>query len=144
MRGERVMTTNISVKPFDAAEYLDTPESVAAFIEDALESDDMDVVQEALEIAARARGMTAVAEDAQLTRASLYKALRKDARPRFETVHRVMHALGVKLVVVPASDSVKPIRRKSSGIVKVTTVTEQGQQTRGATARSRTRSTEIA
>lgn len=56
--------------------------------------------QEALNIAARARGMTEVAKLAGLGRESLYKALHPDANPRFETVQCVMSALGVRLAVI--------------------------------------------
>jgi probable addiction module antidote protein len=94
------MTTRLSTKPFDEAAYLDTEAAVAAFLADAFESGDDEVFQEALQIAARARGMTEVAKSAGLGRESLYKALQADAQPRFATVRKVMTALGVKLTVV--------------------------------------------
>ncbi len=93
------MHKKLKTRSFDAAEFLDTPESIAAFLEDALESGDTSVFQEALQIAARARGMTEVAKAAGVGRESLYKALRADAHPRFDTVQRVLGALGVRLTV---------------------------------------------
>jgi len=51
---------------------------------------------------ARAKGMTQVAKDAGLGRVSLYKALAPGAKPRFETVMKVAHALGVKFTVQSA------------------------------------------
>lgn len=93
------MKDKMKVTAFDAAEYLDTDEGVAAFLEDAIESGDQRVFQEALSIAARARGMAEVAKLAGLGRESLYKALRPDANPKFDTVQRVMNALGVRLMV---------------------------------------------
>lgn len=91
----------LKTTPYDAAEYLDTEEAVAAFLADAFESGDDAVFQEALQIAARARGMSEVAKSAGLGRESLYKALQADALPRFATVRKVMTALGVQLAVVP-------------------------------------------
>ena len=56
----------------------------------------------ALGVAARARGMSEVAKDAGLTREALYKALRPNAKPRFDTINRVCAALGVRLKAEPA------------------------------------------
>ena len=50
---------------------------------------------------ARARGMAEIAKASGIAREALYKALRADAQPRFDTINRVCHALGVKLVVQP-------------------------------------------
>ena len=87
---------------FDAAKYLDTDKAIAAFLADALDSGHAEVFQEALNVAARARGIADIAKAAGLGRESLYKALRPDATPRFDTVQRVMTALGVKITVTPA------------------------------------------
>lgn len=88
-----------TLKTFDPAEYLTTDEGIAAFLEDAIASGDQGVFQDALNVAARARGMAEVAKAAGLGRESLYKALRHDANPRFDTVQRVLGALGVRLSV---------------------------------------------
>lgn len=101
------MAITLTTKPFDAAEYLDTDEAVAAYLADALESGDATVFQEALQTAARARGMSEIAKSAGLGRESLYKALKPDAQPRFETVQKVMAALGVSLTI----SSKKPVKR---------------------------------
>ena len=50
---------------------------------------------------ARARGMAQVAQDSGLGRESLYKALSDGAKPRYDTVLKVMRALGVKLHAEP-------------------------------------------
>jgi probable addiction module antidote protein len=92
----------IKTTKFDAAKYLDTDKAIAAFLADALESGDAEVFQEALNVAARARGIAEIAKAAGLGRESLYKALRPDATPRFDTVQRVMTALGVKITLTPA------------------------------------------
>lgn len=83
--------------PFDAAEYLDTPESQAELLAEALESGDASYIAQALGVVARARGMTAVAKEAGVTREALYKALSPKGDPKLSTVLGVMKALGVKL-----------------------------------------------
>lgn len=91
------MAPKLKTEPFDAAKYLDTDEAIAAFLEDAIDSGSVEVFQEALGIAARACGISEVAKAAGLNRESLYKAMRSDATPRFDTVQRVLTALGVRI-----------------------------------------------
>ena len=88
-------------KPFDAAEYLDSPEMIAAYINEALESEDASAIAVAIGTVARGRGMSAVAEKAGLSRENLYRALGGEARPEFGTVIKVLHALGIDLVAQP-------------------------------------------
>ncbi|MEH2613936.1 addiction module antidote protein [Bradyrhizobium sp. AZCC 1693] len=88
-------------KPFDAAEYLDSPEMIAAYINEALESEDAAAIAVAIGTVARARGMSAVAEKAGLSRENLYRALGGEAKPEFGTVIKVLHALGFDLVAQP-------------------------------------------
>jgi probable addiction module antidote protein len=87
---------------FEAAPYLDSEEAIAAYLTDILEANDAALLASALGDIARARGMSEIAKAAGITREALYKALRPDAAPRFETVSRVCAALGVRLVVQPA------------------------------------------
>lgn len=82
---------------FDAADYLDSDEAVAAYLTAALEDDNPELFLTALKDVARARGMSQLAKDAGLGRESLYKALTPGAKPRYDTILRVVHALGVKL-----------------------------------------------
>lgn len=89
-------------KPFDPAEYLDDSESIAAYMSDALESEDPAFVADALGVVARARGMSEVARDAGVSRESLYRALSTDGNPEFATVLKVMRALGLRFSVVQA------------------------------------------
>lgn len=99
------MTERINVAglpEFDASQFLDTDEAVAAYINDILQANDSALLASALGDVARARGMSEIARAAGLTREALYKALRPQAQPRFETVQRVCAALGVRLVAVPA------------------------------------------
>jgi probable addiction module antidote protein len=91
----------LKTTPFDAAEYLDTPEAQAIFLSEAMETGDAAFIAHALGIVARARGMASVAREAGLGRESLYKALGEGGNPEFATVLRVIAALGLKLRVAP-------------------------------------------
>ena len=86
---------------FDVAPYLDSQEAIAAFLTDVLATQDAALLASALGDIARARGMAEIAKASGLSREALYKALRPDAQPRFDTVHRVCHALGVRLIAQP-------------------------------------------
>ncbi len=86
---------------FDAARYLDNDEAIAEYMTAVLEANDADLLLVALSDVARAKGMAQVAKDAGLGRESLYKALAPGAKPRFETVMKVAHALGVKFTAQP-------------------------------------------
>ena len=83
---------------FDAAPYLDSDDAVAAYLTDILAANDPALLAAALGDIARARGMSEIAKASGISREALYKALRPDAQPRFDTVSRVCTALGVKLV----------------------------------------------
>lgn len=90
---------------FDPAQYLDNEESIAVFLTGILEANDAALLASALGDIARARGMTEIARAAGITREALYKALRPDSAPRFDTISRVCAALGVRLVAqaIPSS-----------------------------------------
>ncbi len=95
------MTQRIKVADlpeFDAAPYLDSEETIAAYLSDILTANDPALLAAALGDIARARGMSEIAKASGITREALYKALRPDAQPRFDTISRVCAALGVKLV----------------------------------------------
>lgn len=87
--------------PFDAADYLDDEETIAEYLSAALEDPNPDVLLAAVRDVARARGMAQLARDAGLGRESLYKALAPGAKPRYDTMLKVLHALGVKLKATP-------------------------------------------
>jgi probable addiction module antidote protein len=84
---------------YDVAEHLRTPEEMAAYLEACLDEADGDAafVAKALGDIARAKGMTQVARDSGLSRESLYKALSGERSPNFDTVLKVIGALGIKL-----------------------------------------------
>ena len=96
----RKKTINVADLPeFDMVDYLKTDEDIAQYLSVVLEDEDTSLLPAALGDIARARGMTAIAEAAGLTREALYKALRPGSQPRFDTVARVCRALGLKLAV---------------------------------------------
>lgn len=84
---------------YDVAEHLRTPDEMAAYFEACLEEADGDAtfIAKALGDIARAKGMSQVARDAGVSRESLYKALSGDRVPSFDTILRVISALGLKL-----------------------------------------------
>jgi probable addiction module antidote protein len=88
----------IETSRFDAADYLETAQDVAVFLEDAFASSETDEILHALGTVARSKGMSEIASRTGLGRESLYKALHEGAHPEFETVLRVLRALGLKLV----------------------------------------------
>lgn len=86
---------------FDAAEYLDSEEVIAEYLNAALEDENPNVFLTAVGDVAKARGMTELARDVGLGRESLYKALSPGAKPHYDTVLKVIRALGVEIVTVP-------------------------------------------
>jgi probable addiction module antidote protein len=86
----------LKTRPFDPAKYLDDDEAIADYLTDALETGDPAFVSDSLGVVARARGMSDIARIAGMSRESLYRALSADGNPKFETVLRVMHALGLR------------------------------------------------
>ncbi|MDR1709523.1 MAG: putative addiction module antidote protein [Candidatus Accumulibacter sp.] len=84
---------------YDVAEHLRTPEEMAAYLEACLEESagDAAFIAKALGDIARAKGMDQAARDAGLSRESLYKALSGERSPGFDTILKVVAALGLKL-----------------------------------------------
>ena len=90
-----------TIKPFDIASHLHSDADIQAFMHETTQQGDASDFIHALSIAARARGMSEVARQAGVSRASLYKSLNDSANPKFETVYKVCQALGVRLLVSP-------------------------------------------
>ena len=89
----------IVLSDFDAADYLDNDELMAEYLTATLEDDNPDVFLSAIGDVARAKGMTSIAHTSGLGRESLYKALAPGAKPRYDTVLKVLRCLGMKLEV---------------------------------------------
>jgi len=81
---------------FDAVAYLDSEEMIAEYLTAAMEDENPDVFLAAIGDVAKARGISAVAQRSGLGRTSLYKALTPGAKPRYETIIKVLRGLGVK------------------------------------------------
>ena len=98
------MTKKISVSElddFDMARQLKNEEDIAAYVTMVIEEGDAAELAHALGVAAKARGMSEIAQATGITREALHKALRPNAKPRFDTINRVCAALGVRLVAEP-------------------------------------------
>ncbi|MCW5696636.1 MAG: putative addiction module antidote protein [Bauldia sp.] len=93
----------IETTRWDAAESLDTPEAIAAYLEAVFEDGDPQVVARALGDIARAKGISKIARDTGLTRAGLYRALSADGDPRLTTFIGVLKSLGLTVTVRPAN-----------------------------------------
>jgi probable addiction module antidote protein len=91
----------VRVTEFDPSAFLDSDEVVAEYLTAALEDANPDVFLAAVGHVAKARGMSAIAERSGLGE-SLYKAFAPVAKPRYDTVLKVLHSLGVKLTVSTA------------------------------------------
>ncbi len=98
------MTKKIKISElpdFDMAEHLPDEQAIAEYLTIVLEENDPAALADALGTIARARGMTEIAKTSGITREALYKALRPNAHPRFDTISKVCAALGVRLVAQP-------------------------------------------
>lgn len=93
----------MNVTPFEVADYLKTEQDMAEYLSAVMESGDAEATLAAIADIAKARGIAKLAEDSGLNRESLYKALRPGAKPRFDTVCRIMAALNLRMTAVPAA-----------------------------------------
>jgi probable addiction module antidote protein len=88
---------------FDIADYLDSNEMIAEYLNTVLEEgNDADMIT-AIGHIAKAIGMTKIAEETGMSRSSLYKALSDGAKPQFETIMKVLKAIGGQIRVTPVS-----------------------------------------
>jgi probable addiction module antidote protein len=90
------------------ADYLDNDEVIAEYLTAALEDANPDVFLMAVADVAKARGMSQLASETGLGRESLYKAFAPGAKPRYDTVLKVLKALGIQLQATPAVESTAP------------------------------------
>jgi probable addiction module antidote protein len=94
----------VKVIPFDAAQYLDTPEAQAEFLAAVLATGDAAYIARSLGVLARAKGMTQIARESGLTREALYKSLSGQGDPRLSTLLGVTKALGLDLTAKAHAD----------------------------------------
>jgi len=95
------MKMNNELIPFDITEYLDSEEAMAEYLSQVLEDGDNEEFLRAIGHIAKAKGMAQIAKDTGLGRESLYKAFRPNAKPRFDTVMKVIDALKLRLNATP-------------------------------------------
>jgi len=101
------MSNNQTVKtaPWDAADYLDSPEAIAAYLDAAVEEaqDDPSFLLVALETVARAGNFSELAREVGISRKGLYKALSEDGNPSFATIWALLNKLGVRIEFHPVA-----------------------------------------
>ncbi len=90
----------VTIRKWDASEYLDSPEMIHEYLKAAFEEGDNELLMTAIGNVAKAQGMSEIARKTNLSRQNLYKALSPDGAPKFETVKKVIEALGCKLGIV--------------------------------------------
>lgn len=88
---------------FDASRYLDSEEAIAEYISQVLAEQDDNLFHATLNDIARAHGMTRLVKETGLSREALYRSLESGAKPRFETIQRIMQGLGIRLSAIPIS-----------------------------------------
>jgi probable addiction module antidote protein len=93
---DRIETTR-----FDAADYLNSAEDVAAYLDAWLEDGSPEEIRAALETIARSRGISELSRRTGISRAGLYKALGEGGNPSFETMRSILAALGLRFTVEP-------------------------------------------
>lgn len=91
--------SKVTVRAYDSADYIDSPEAVAAFLDAALEDGDAKIIAATLGDIARSKGMAMIAEHAGLAREALYKSLSAEGNPRLTTLLGVLKAMGLRLSV---------------------------------------------
>jgi probable addiction module antidote protein len=91
----------MDISKFDIADYLDSKELVAEYLNAVLEEGDNAAMIIAIGHVAKAIGMTKISEETGLSRPSLYKALSEGAKPQFSTIMKVLKAIGGQIQVTP-------------------------------------------
>lgn len=129
----------LDLEDFDPAEYITSDEAAAAYITQALATNDAAIFAAAIGDIARARGMSEIAKAAGLGRESLYKALRPNSQPRMETMTRVLGALGVRLVAEVVGAGKGDAATAAAGSVEMTTLTAKPAPKKAVAAKPRLR-----
>jgi probable addiction module antidote protein len=94
--------TKVKFKRFEASDFLKSETAIEEFLAAAMEDPNPDVFLAALSEVAKVRGIATLAERSGLGRESLYKTLAPGSKPRYETICKLVDALGVKLTVKAA------------------------------------------
>lgn len=86
---------------YEASRFLDSPEVISAYLAESMKADDPELLMQALSEVAKAQGVNKVAKDAGVNRESLYKTFKGGVKTRYDTIRKLMHAVGVELTVQP-------------------------------------------
>ncbi len=95
------MMGKIETTKFDSADYLNSAEAIAAYLEAYLEDATPEELRKALATVARSHGVSDLARRSGVSRPGIYKALGEDGNPSFETVRSILSAMGLRLTVEP-------------------------------------------
>ena len=107
-------------KPYDSAEFLDSPKAIKYYLEEAMESGDPQLMSHAVGVVARAKRMNKIARESGVTRESLYRSLSRKGKPEFSTIVSVLRSLGLGLSVrVVASNKVSKFGEKPNKKTKI-------------------------
>lgn len=92
-------TQTVKTAPWDAADFLDSPEAIAAYLDAAVEEaqDDPGYLLTALDTVARAGNFSELAREIGVSRKGLYKALGEDGNPSFATIWSLLNKLGIRM-----------------------------------------------
>lgn len=103
---------------YEASRFLDSPQTISAYLAQSMACHDPQALMKALAEVAKALGVNKVAEAAGVNRESLYKTLKGGSKTRYETVQKLMWALGVELTVRPIT-ATTPKKTAAIGIEKL-------------------------
>ena len=90
---------SLETKPFEFAKDVDSAEDVALYLSIFLEENGVQGLIDGLRHLAKAKGMSAIVNNAGVNRQSLYRSLAKNGNPKIETIDKIVHALGFKLTI---------------------------------------------
>lgn len=93
---------------YDSADYLNTAEDIAAYVDAYLEESTPEEFRQALENVARSHGVSDLPRRSGVSRPGIYKALGRDGSPSFETIREILSAMGLRLTVEPAEKEREP------------------------------------
>lgn len=97
----------MNTKPLAIAEYLDSPEMISSYLNQVLSEGSDEELVYALNEISKSLGMTKVAQEAGLSRPSLYKALSKGSKPQFSTIMRILRVVGGRIEIKPSIQKTK-------------------------------------
>jgi len=101
---EQIKKLRMETSKFDIADYLDSNDMIAEYLNSVLEEGDTSDLIIALRHISKAIGMTKIADETGLSRPSIYKALSDGAKPQFSTIMKVLKAVGGQIKINPISN----------------------------------------